>query len=79
MKRKTWILFLIIALFALFAVAGLFAVWNSGLNVGLMGNAEQATITSVRVVEGAPTGDTIKVTVRNMGRQPSGYSARLRE
>ncbi len=37
------------------------------MNVGLMGNAEQAMITSVRFVEGAPTGDTVKVTVRNAG------------
>lgn len=35
-----------------------------------MGNAEQAIITSVRVVEGAPTGDTVKVIVRNAGASP---------
>jgi len=32
-----------------------------------MGNAEQAAITDVRFVEGAPAGDTLKVTVRNTG------------
>jgi hypothetical protein len=37
------------------------------MTLGLMGNAEQATITTVRFVENAPTGDTIKVTVRNVG------------
>ena len=37
------------------------------MTVGLMGNAEQASITNVRFVEGAPAGDTIKVTVQNVG------------
>ena len=37
------------------------------MTLGLMGNAEQAAITNVRFVEGAPAGDTIKVTVRNSG------------
>lgn len=67
LKRKSLILFLIIGICIIFAAAGFFTAWNSGMNVGLMGNAEQAMITSVRFVEGAPTGDIAKVTVRNAG------------
>lgn len=37
------------------------------MSIGLMSNAEQANITNVRFVEGAPAGDTVKVTVRNVG------------
>lgn len=51
----------------LFAGGALFTIWNGDMTIGLMGNAEQATITSVRFVEDAPAGDTVKVTVRNTG------------
>ncbi len=37
------------------------------MTVGLMGNAEQASIKSVRFVEGVPAGETIKVIVQNLG------------
>jgi acyl dehydratase len=67
LKRKSWILFSVVGLCVLFVGVGLFASWNGGMTVGLMGNAEQATITSVRFVEGAPAGDTVKITVRNVG------------
>jgi ABC-type sugar transport system permease subunit len=39
------------------------------MTISLMGNAEQASITTVRFVEGAPAGDILKVTVRNVGVQ----------
>jgi hypothetical protein len=51
----------------LFAGAGLFATCNGETNVGLMANAEQVLITHIRFVEGAPAGDTVKITVRNVG------------
>jgi predicted RNA-binding protein with TRAM domain len=51
----------------LFIGVGLFVAWNDGMTVGLMGNAKQATITSVRFVKDTPSGDTVKVTVRNTG------------
>jgi ABC-type sugar transport system permease subunit len=57
----------VVGLSILFAGVGLFASWNGGMTIGLMGNAEQASITNVRFVEGAPAGDTIKITVRNTG------------
>jgi hypothetical protein len=56
-----------VGLCVLFVGVGLFSVWNGCLTLGLMGNAEQATITNVRFVEGAPAGETIKVTIRNTG------------
>jgi len=62
-----WILFLAVGFCVLFIGAGLFVAWNSGMTIGLMGNAEQATITSVRFVKDTPVGDTVKVTVRNAG------------
>jgi ABC-type sugar transport system permease subunit len=67
LKRKSRVLFLVVGLFVLFVGVGLFATWNRSMTVGLMGNAEQASITSVRFVEGAPAGDTVKVTVQNVG------------
>ncbi len=45
----------------------LIATLDDSTTIGLMGNAEQASITQIRFVEGAPTGDTTKVTVRNVG------------
>jgi ABC-type sugar transport system permease subunit len=57
----------VVGLCVLFIGIVLFASWNGGMTIGLMGNAEQASITSVRFVEGAPAGDTIKITVRNLG------------
>ncbi len=62
-----WILFLAVGFCVLFIGVGLVVAWNSGMTVGLMGNAEQATINSVRFVEDTPVGDTVKVTVRNTG------------
>jgi ABC-type sugar transport system permease subunit len=59
--------FLVVGLCILFVGIGLFASWNGGMTVSLMGNAEQASIANVRFVEGAPTGDTIKIAVRNTG------------
>ena len=41
--------------------------WNSGISLGLMANVEQANITHVRFVDGAPAGETVKVTVHNLG------------
>ena len=38
--------------------------------MGLMGNAEQVSITNIRFVQGAPAGDTVKVTVQNVGASP---------
>ena len=67
MKLKRWILFLVVGICVLFVGVGLFVAWNDSITVGLMGNAEQASITNVRFVEGTPVGDTIKVTVRNTG------------
>jgi acyl dehydratase len=67
LKRKTWVFVLAVGLCVLFTGVVLFSVWNSGVTVGLMANAEQALITKVRFVEGAPAGDTVKVTVRNAG------------
>jgi ABC-type sugar transport system permease subunit len=67
LKRKSWILFLVVGLCVLFAGVALFATWNSSMTVGLMGNSERAKITSVRFVENAPAGDTIKVTFQNSG------------
>jgi hypothetical protein len=40
---------------------------TNNMTIGLMGNAEQFTITKVRFVQGAPVGDTVKVEVRNVG------------
>jgi hypothetical protein len=67
LKRKVWVLFLIVGLCVLLVGVGIFAVLNGSMTLGLMGNAEQARITSVRFVEGVPGGDTIKVTVQNVG------------
>jgi hypothetical protein len=51
----------------LFAGILVFSAWVGGMPIGLMGNAERAVITNIRFVENVPTGDTIKVTVRNSG------------
>jgi hypothetical protein len=52
LKRKSWVLFLVVGLCVLFVGVGLFVAWNGSITVGLMGNAEQAAITNVRFVEG---------------------------
>ncbi len=67
LKRKIWVLVILAGLFLLFAGIVVFSAGNSGVSIGLMGVAEQANIVNVRFVEGAPTGDTIKVTIRNTG------------
>jgi hypothetical protein len=67
LKRKIWVLVLVIGLCVLFAGIIIFTGSIGGMTLGLMGNAEQASIMKVRFVEGAPTGDTMKLTVRNSG------------
>jgi hypothetical protein len=67
LKRKSWVLVLVVGFCVLFSGILVFSSWAGGLTLGLMGNVEQAYITHVRFVEGAPTGDTLKVTVRNIG------------
>jgi len=37
------------------------------MTIGLMGNAEQISISNIRFVEDAPSGETVKVTVQNYG------------
>jgi hypothetical protein len=67
LKRKSWVLFLAVGFCVLFAGILIFSAWVGGMTIGLMGNAEIAEITNIRFVENVPTGDTIKVTVRNSG------------
>ena len=67
MKRKIWVLVLVVGLCVLFAGIIIFTDSFGGMTLGLMGNVEQASIMNVRFVEDAPTGDTMKVTVRNSG------------
>jgi archaeal type IV pilus assembly protein PilA len=47
------------------AVSVVVAAWMGGMSIGLMGNAEQATITNL-----AFTGTTITATVQNTGSGP---------
>jgi hypothetical protein len=67
LKRKSWVLFLVVGFCVLFAGILVFSAWAGGLTVGLMGNAEVAEITKIRFVENIPAGDSIKVTIRNSG------------
>jgi hypothetical protein len=67
LKRKIWIPVLVAGLCVLFAGMVVFSAENGGMSIGLMGVAEQANIMNVRFIEGAPTGDAIKVTIRNNG------------
>jgi hypothetical protein len=67
LKQKKRIFAIAIGLCFLFVGSVAFTSWNVSMTVGLMGNAEQASITNIRFVEGDPTGDTLKVTVRNSG------------
>jgi hypothetical protein len=67
LKRKSWVLFLVVGLCVLFGGILVFSVWVGGMTLGLMGNAERAEITNIRFVENVPSGDTMKVTVRNSG------------
>jgi hypothetical protein len=67
LKRKIWVSGLVIGLCILFAGITVFSSWMGGMTLGLMSNAEQASISNVRFVEGAPAGDTVKVTARNTG------------
>jgi hypothetical protein len=67
LKHKKWIFAIAVGLCFLFAGSEVFSIWNVSMTNGLMGNAEQASITNIRFVQGDPSGDTIKVTVRNSG------------
>jgi hypothetical protein len=67
LKRKSWVLFLVVGFYVLFAGVAKFNAWNGCMTLGLMGNAETAEITNVRFVEGAPSGEMIKVTIKNTG------------
>ena len=50
------------------AVSVVVAAWMGGMSIGLMGNAEQVSVTNVQFVDGAaPAVDTIVVSVRNNG------------
>jgi hypothetical protein len=67
LKRKSWVLLLIVGFCVLFAeIAALYA-WNGGMTIGFMGNAEQASIMNVRFVDGDQAGETAKVMVLNSG------------
>ena len=48
------------------AVSVVVAAWMGGMTIGLMGNAEQASIANIAFVPGPPT-DTIVVTLQNSG------------
>jgi len=47
------------------AVSVVVAAWMGGMTIGLMGNAEQASIANIAFVDGSP--DTINVLVQNSG------------
>ena len=49
------------------AVSVVVAAWMGGMSLGLMGNAEQNSVTNVQFVDGNPTADTILVSIRNNG------------
>jgi hypothetical protein len=66
LKRKVWVLAVLVGLCVLFAGI-VFSAWIGGMSIGLMGSAEQASIVNVRFVDGATAGDTVKVTIRNNG------------
>ncbi len=53
------------------AVSVVVAAWMGGMSVGLMGNAEQGTITNVNFA----TGSTIVVTVQNTGNSLMNFTA----
>ena len=50
------------------AVSVVVAAWMGGMSLGLMGNAEQVSVTNVQFVDaGAGLDDTIVVSIRNSG------------
>jgi flagellin-like protein len=50
------------------AVSVVVAAWMGGMSLGLMGNAEQVSVTNVQFTDaGASAADTIVVSVRNSG------------
>jgi archaeal type IV pilus assembly protein PilA len=50
------------------AVSVVVAAWMGGMSLGLMGNAEQLSVTNVQYVDGAnPAVDTIVISIRNSG------------
>ena len=66
MKRKIWLLAVLAGLCVL--IAGIvFSAWYGGMSTGLMGNAEQGFISNVQFIEDAPTGDIIRLTMKNAG------------
>jgi hypothetical protein len=67
LKRKSWVLFLIVGFCILFAEIMVLSVWNGGMTIGFMGNAEQVSIVNVRFIENDPAGNTLKVIVQNSG------------
>ena len=54
------------------AVSVVVAAWMGGMTIGLMGNAEQATITNIGFSDdgATPPLDTLTVTVSNTGKTP---------
>jgi flagellin-like protein len=53
------------------AVSVVVAAWMGGMTIGLMGNAEQATITNLGFADVATAaGDTITVSIQNTGNSP---------
>jgi archaeal type IV pilus assembly protein PilA len=53
------------------AVSVVVAAWMGGMTIGLMGNAEQATITNLGFTDsGTALGDTITVSIQNTGDAP---------
>ena len=52
------------------AVSVVVAAWMGGMTIGLMGNAEQATITNLGFTEAGVDLDTITVSIQNTGNSP---------
>jgi archaeal type IV pilus assembly protein PilA len=53
------------------AVSVVVAAWMGGMTIGLMGNAEQATITNLGFTDNAgAAADTITVSIQNTGNTP---------
>ncbi len=67
LNRKKWIFALVVGLCVIFVGTLFFANLTGDMAIGLMGSAEQASISHIRIVEGVPSGDTMKVTVQNYG------------
>jgi flagellin-like protein len=50
------------------AVSVVVAAWMGGMSIGLMGNAEQISVTNVQFADGtSPAADTIIISLRNNG------------